>query len=123
MSLMSYLQKLLNLTAKNGADGSFPNYNNQLYGNGSSVDFTYIAPSNGYFFITPRVQRAIKYELNIITSGVSNTVLVARFATDETENTREYSNFFPMNKGDKVVLNILRGTLISYDWRFFPAKL
>lgn len=95
----------------------------QLYGSGSSSDFTYTAPSNGYFMIAPRVQRAFKYDLRIITSGDINIVFVGRFSTDETGNTKEYTNFFPMNKGDKVVFDLISGTLVSYDWRFFPAKL
>ena len=121
--LKSLLQKLINLTATKGADGSFPNYDNQVYGSGSSAAFTYIAPSNGYFFISPKVQRALKYDLRITTSGDINIVFVGRFSTDETDNTKEYTNFFPMNKGDKVVFDLFSGTLVSYDWRFFPAKL
>lgn len=121
--LKSLLQKLVSLTAKKGAEGSFPNYDNQVHGSGASADFTYTAPSNGYFFISPRVQRAFKYDLRIITSGDINIVFVGRFSTDETGNTKEYTNFFPMNKGDKVVFDLISGTLVSYDWRFFPAKL
>lgn len=121
--LKALLQSLLNLTSKKGADGSFPNYDAQLYGSGSSVDFTYTAPSNGYFMIAPRVQRAFKYDLRITTSSYKNIVFVGRFSTDETGNTKEYTNFFPMNKGDKVVFDLISGTLVSYDWRFFPAKL
>lgn len=121
--LKALLQSLLNLTSKKGSDGSFPNYDAQLYGSGSSADFTYTAPSNGYFMISPRVQRAFKYDLRIITSGYANIVFVGRFSTDETGNTKEYTNFFPMNKGDKVVFDLISGTLVSYDWRFFPAKL
>lgn len=121
--LKALLQNLLNLTSKKGADGSFPNYDAQLYGSGSSADFTYTAPSNGYFMIAPRVQRAFKYDLRIITSGDINIVFVGRFSTDETGNTKEYTNFFTMNKGDKVVFDLISGTLVSYDWRFFPAKL
>lgn len=120
--LKTYLQKLINLTAKKGADGGFPNYAAQVYGDGNQSPFNYTAPSNGLFVIIPRVQRSVSCVVRIKAID-NNVVLMGRFATDEAENTKTYTNSFPMNKGDVVTFEIVSGTLVSFEWRFFPAKL
>lgn len=119
--LKTYLQKLINLTAKKGADGSFPNFDGQLYGSGNQANFTYIAPSDGDFVIIPQMQRAVSYELHIETA--SNDILVSYFSTEEQENTKRYTSFARMNKGDKAVFKVNGGTMVNVMWRFFPAKL
>lgn len=119
--LKSLLQKLVILTAKKGADGSFPNYDGQLYGSGKQENFTYIAPSDGDFVIIPRMQRAVSYELHIKTAN--NDILVSYFSTDEKINTKRYTSFARMNKGEKAVVKVNGGTMVNVMWRFFPAKL
>jgi hypothetical protein len=119
--LKSLLQKLMDLTAKKGADGSFPNFDGQLYGSGNQANFTYIAPSDGDFVIIPQMQRAVSYELHIETA--SNDILASYFSTDEQENTKRYTSFARMNKGDKAVFKVNGGTMVNVMWRFFPAKL
>ena len=119
--LKSLLQKLINLTAKKGADGGFPNYDGQIYGSCKQANFTYTAPSDGDFVIIPQMQRAVFYELHIETA--SNKVLVSYFSTDEQANTKRYTSFARMNKGDKAVFRVIGGTMVDIMWRFFPAKL
>lgn len=120
--LKSLLQKLINLTAKKGADGSFPNYDGQLYGSSSSSTFSYTAPSNGDFLIIPKVQRQVFFEVCIYTP-TNNKILAGRFSTDEEGNTKSYTNLIRLNKGDKVKFELTSGTFIFLEWRFFPAKL
>lgn len=119
--LKSLLQKLVILTAKKGADGSFPNYDGQLYGSENQENFTYIAPSDGDFVIIPQMQRGVFYGLHVNTA--TNDVLVGQFSTDETGNTKRYTNFVRLNKGDKVIFQLNGGDLVNIVWRFFPAKL
>ena len=119
--LKTYLQKLINLTAKKGADGGFPNYDGQIHGRGNQANFTYTAPSDGDFVFIPQMQKAVFYELHIETA--SNDVLVSYFSTDEQGNTKRYTSFARMNKGDKAVFRVIGGTMVDVMWRFFPAKL
>lgn len=119
--LKTYLQKLLNLTAKKGADGSFPNYDGQLYGSTESTTFSYVAPADGDFIFIPKIQRGVFYELCLYTA--TNKVLVSRFQTDETVNTKSYTSYVRLNKGETLKLESVSGTYKFAEWRFFPAKL
>lgn len=119
--LKALLQSLLNLTSKKGSDGNFPNYDGQLYGSSSNSTFSYTAPSNGDFVIVPKIQRGVFYEICVYTK--TNKIFASRFATDEKENTKSYTNFIRLNKGDRLEFELTSGTFIFLEWRFFPAKL
>ena len=120
--LKSLLQKLINLTAKKGADGSFPNYDRQIYGSENQSNFSYTAPSDGDFLLVSKIQRNVFFEMCIYTPS-KNKIFAGRFSTDEDGYTKSYTNLIRLNKGDKAQIELISGSFVSLEWRFFPAKL